>query len=221
MVPEILECLEFRSNNEHHRPVIDALALLKRFADSKAPSFPREETVPVEGVVRGLWKEAVIEAKADGRTRVNRITYEICVLEALRDKLRCKEIWVVGADRYRNPDDDLPADFEARREPYYQTLDLPLDAGAFIAKLQGEMRLALRTLNDGLPDNPLVRITSKKGGQITVTPFEPKPEPPNLLAIKAEITNTWPMTNLLDMVKEADLRLNFTEALKARLHMRA
>src|SRR6202048_3223010 len=36
MVPEILERLEFRSNNEHHRPVIDALALLKRFADSKA-----------------------------------------------------------------------------------------------------------------------------------------------------------------------------------------
>jgi hypothetical protein len=166
-------------------------------------------------VVRGLWREAVIEADADGRNRVNRITYEICVLEALRDKLRCKEIWVVGADRYRVPDDDLPSDFEARREPYYQALDLPLDAGEFIAKLQGEMRLALQILDDGLPGNPLVHITSKKGGQITVTPFEPQPEPPNLLAIKTEITSTWPMTNLLDMVKEADLRLNFTEALKS------
>jgi len=30
-------------------------------------------------VVRGLWREAVIEAEADGRIRVNRITYEICV----------------------------------------------------------------------------------------------------------------------------------------------
>jgi len=77
------------------------------------------------------------------------------------------------------------------------------------------MRLALRTLDDGLPSNPLVRITSKKGRQITVTPFDPKPEPPNLLAVKAEITNTWPMPNLLDMVKEANLRLNFTEALKS------
>jgi len=215
MVPEILERLEFRSNNEHHRPVIDALALLRRFADSKAPCFPPEETVPLDGVVRGLWREAVVETEADGRTRVNRITYEICVLEALRDKLRCKEIWVAGADRYRNPDDDVPADFEARREPYYQALDLPLDAGAFIEKLQDEMRLALQTLNDGLPGNPLVRITPKKGGQITVTPFDPQPEPPNLLAVKAEITGTWPMTNLLDMVKEADLRLNFTEALKS------
>lgn len=50
--------------------------------------------------------------EADGRNRVNRITYEICVLEALRVRLRCKEIWVAGADRYRNPDDDLPSDFE-------------------------------------------------------------------------------------------------------------
>src|ERR1700722_4276011 len=96
-----------------------------------------------------------------------------------------------------------------------RTCDLPLDASGFIAKLQNEMRLALETLNDGLPGNPLVRITPKKGGQVTVTPFDPQPEPPNLLAVKAEITSTWPMTNLLDMVKEADLRLNFTEALKS------
>ena len=215
MVPEILERLEFRSNNEHHRPVIEALELLKRFAGSKAHGFPPKETVPVDGVVRGLWREAVIETEADGRSCVNRITYEICVLEALRDRLRCKEIWVVGADRYRNPDDDLPSDFDAQREPYYQALDLPLDAGQFIAKLQNEMRLALQTLDDGLPSNPLVRITPKKGGQITVTPFEPQPEPPNLTAIKTEITSTWPMTSLLGMVKEADLRLNFTDALKS------
>jgi len=28
--------------------------------------------------------------------RVNRVNYEICVLTALRERLRCKEIWVVG-----------------------------------------------------------------------------------------------------------------------------
>ena len=51
-------------------------------------------------------------------------------------QLRCKEIWVVGANRYRNPDEDLPADFEAQRTPYYQALKLPLDADRFIADLQ-------------------------------------------------------------------------------------
>ena len=59
----------------------------------------------------------MIEDAHDGRERINRINYEIAVLQALRDRLRCKEIWVVGADRYRNPDEDLPADFDDAREP--------------------------------------------------------------------------------------------------------
>jgi TnpA family transposase len=217
MVPEILQRLEFCSNNERHRPIIQALDLLKRYADSKLQTFPVEEMVPIDDIVRGLWREAVFEKDAKGRQRVNRITYEICVLEALRDKLRCKEVWVVGANRYRNPDDDLPADFEAQRIPYYQALKLPLEADRFIADLQAEMREAIRILDAGMPRNLGVKISRKrnKDAWITVTPFDPQPDPPNLTAIKAETLATWPMTSLLDMLKEADLRLNFTDVLKS------
>src|SRR5208282_6422875 len=45
MVPEILQCLEFCSNNERHRPIIQALDLLKCYADSKLQTFPAEEVV--------------------------------------------------------------------------------------------------------------------------------------------------------------------------------
>ena len=217
MVPQILRRLEFRSNNEHHRPVLLAIDLLKRYADSKLQTFPIEEVVPVDDIVRGLWREAVVENDAKGQQRINRITYEICVLEALREKLRCKEVWVVGANRYRNPDEDLPTDFEARRAPYYQALNLPLEADRFIADLQSEMRDALQTLDAGMPGNRLVNIGRKrnKDGWITVTPFDPQPDPANLIAIKSEIAATWSMTGLLDMVKETDFRLNFTGALKS------
>ena len=91
--------------------------------------------------------------------------------EALRDKLRCKEVWVVGANRYRNPDDDVPADFEAQRTPYYQALNLPLEADRFVADVQAEMRQALHILDAGLPTNALVRIGLKRAGRITVTPI--------------------------------------------------
>jgi TnpA family transposase len=215
MVPQILEALEFRSNNQAHRPVIRALELLKRYADQPARTFPVSEDVPLDGIVAGLWREAVQEKDGKGRLRINRISYEICVLEALRDGIRCKEIWVVGAQRYRNPDEDLPADFETQRERYYQALNLPLEADTFIATLQAEMREALRTLDRGLAGNRWVRITEAQGGRITVTPFDPLPEPPNLITLKAEIAATWPMTGLLDMIKETDLRLNFTAALKS------
>lgn len=217
MVPEILRRLEFRSNNAHHRPIIQALDLLKRYAGTRLQTFPTEEVVPIDGIVPGLWREAVVEKDAKGHQRINRITYEICVLEALRDKLRCKEVWVVGANRYRNPDEDLPADFEAQRTPYYEALKLPLDADRFIADLQAEMRVALQVLDTGLPRNHHVRIGRKRGKDawITVTPFDPQPEPPNLTAVKAETVATWPMTSLLDMLKESDLRLNFTNVLKS------
>lgn len=33
---------------------------------------------------------------------------------------------MVGANRYRNPDQDLPADFDENREGRYEALDLPL-----------------------------------------------------------------------------------------------
>lgn len=55
--------------------------------------------MPWEGVIRDHGREAVLETDAPGRPRVNRLTYEMCVLQALRDQLRCKEIGVVGADR--------------------------------------------------------------------------------------------------------------------------
>ncbi len=215
MVPKLLAALEFRSNNERHRPVMQALELVKRFADTKVRTFPADEEVPLDGVVRGLWRDAVVEKDAAGRDRINRVTYEVAVLEALREQLRCKEIWVVGANRYRNPDEDLPADFEANRDEYYKALDLPLDADRFISQLQDEMREALGTLNGGLKKNPDVRIGPKGGGWITLTPLDAQPDPPNLKAFKAELNATWPMTSLLDMVKETDLRLSFTNVLKS------
>ena len=215
MVPKLLASLEFRSNNERHRPVMQALELVKRFADTKLRNFPVEEEVPLDGVVRGLWRDAVVEKDATGRDRVNRVTYEVAVLEALREQLRCKEIWVVGANRYRNPDEDLPADFEVNRDEHYKALNLPLDADRFITQLRNEMREALGTLNTGLKKNPAVRISPKAGGWITLTPLDKQPDPPNLAAFKAELNATWPMTSLLDMVKETDLRLDFTDALKS------
>ena len=215
MVPQLLETLSFRSNNEVHQPVICALEIVKRYAGTKLRIFPIEEIVPLEGVVRGLWREAVVETDTQGRSRVNRITYEICLLEALREQLRCKEIWVVGANRYRNPDEDLPTDFEALRTPYYEALNLPLEANRFVLGLQEEMRKALQTLDSGLARNPDVRISDKAGGWIAVTPLTAQPEPANLAALKAEIAEAWPMTSLLDMLKETDLRLNFTDTLRS------
>jgi hypothetical protein len=121
----------------------------------------------------------------------------------------------IGANRYRDPDEDLPADFELKREGYYKALNLPLDADRFITELQTEMCEALNAFDGGLKKNRCVRIGPKGGGWITLTPLDAQPDPPNLTALKTELNAIWPMTSLLDMVKETDLRLGFTDVLKS------
>lgn len=107
---------------------MDALALLQRYRDRKGTTFPASEKVPLEleGVVNADWQEWVRDDQRGGL--VNRISYEWCVLTTLREKVRCKELLVKGAYRFRNPDEDLPQDFELRREEYYSALEQPREA---------------------------------------------------------------------------------------------
>jgi len=213
LLPPLLDTLEFCSNNDAQQPVVQAVQLLKRYATSKARTFAAADVVPLRGVVRPGWRELVIEHDKKGRPRVNRISYELHVLQAVRERVRCKEVWVSGADRYRNPDDDLPSDFAMRREAYYQDLGQPLEAEAFTGRLQREMAEALAKLDRELPSNPHVRLVERRNGKnaIRLSPLTALPEPPNLIRLKLELGRRWPDTSLLDMLKEVDLRIHFTE----------
>lgn len=215
IVPILLSLLEFRSNNDIHRPVIEALELLKKYKDSKQRYYASSEEVPIEGIIRSSWQELILEQQEDDSVRINRINYELAVLQALRDGLRCKEIWVVGASRYRNPDQDLPTDFEENREVYYQALSQPTNIDKFITNLQEQMLESLAKLDQRMPKNQEVQILQKSNGWIRLSPFEPSPEPINLDRLKTEIERCWSSTSLLDMLKETDLRVNFTQHFKS------
>jgi TnpA family transposase len=213
ILPVLLQTIEFHCNNAQYQPIIKALNLLKAYVDTKKPFAP-DADVPMEGVVSSDWQDAVSSDKQHPET-VDRIAYEICVLRSLREKLRCKEIWVAGGNRYRDPDQDLPQDFEQRRADYYQDLHQPLDVEAFITQIQANMTEALTRLNQGIPHNATVEILSQRGGRIKVSPLKPQPEPMNIQHLKDQIYQRWPLTPLLDVLKETDFRLNFTEHFKS------
>ena len=216
MVPLLVNMLAIRSNNTAHQPVADALALVKRYASAAIVYYPTDETIPIAGVVRPMWRELVVEKDKEGETRINRVNYELCVLDALQEKLRSRELWIVGANKYRNPDDDLPKDFEDKRTEYYEALGHPEKAEAFINTLRQEMIDALTSFDQALPTlSDHVRILDKKGGWISLTPLTAQPEPQNLRKLKAEIVKRWGITSLLDILKEADLRIGFTHHFKS------
>jgi len=215
MVPELLEILDFRSNNELYRPVIRALQLVKDYVRSPRQYYPDHEIIPIKEVVAPKWREFVVEQDDDGTSRVNRLNYEVCTLQALREKVRVREIWIEGANRYRDPDEDLPTDFSQKRATYYEALHQPTEADVFIEKLKEEMRKALRSLDGAMPRirDKVRLLPNRKKKPISITPLAPQPEPRNLLSLKQEVGSRWPNTALLDMLKETALRTGFPDVL--------
>ncbi|MFB5664087.1 Tn3 family transposase [Alteribacillus sp. HJP-4] len=211
-ITDLLSILEFRSNNPKHQPVIKALDLVKKYIGTRQKYFPIDDDILIDEVVPSKFMKVVLEKDTKGNSRVNRINYEISVLQSLRDKLRCKEIWVVGADRYRDPEEDLPTDFEKKRQEYYDALDLSMDVDSIISKLQKELDNKLGQLNQSVPNDPKVSISNYRNGWISVSPLEPQPEPERLIQLKQVVAKRWWLLELIDMFKETDLRTDFTGA---------
>jgi TnpA family transposase len=204
MLPRLLGALEFRSNNLAHRPIIAALGLLARYCHrpGAARFYDPGEVVPLASVVPAEWGEAVVDAG-----RVERVPYELCVLRALRGAIRRREVWVVGADRWRDPEADLPSDFEDNRERHYAALRQPLDPTAFVADLRRRMEEALEHFDQaiGRDETGGVSIGARRGEPwIGVPKLEAQPEPSGLDRVKSEIIGRWGNLDLLAMLGEAD-----------------
>ncbi|NGO71269.1 Tn3 family transposase, partial [Streptomyces boncukensis] len=212
MLKPLLKALELKCNNTAYRPVMDALDLLDRYLDQpikEGAFFDEAERVPLDQVVAEQWRKAVVDEKG----RVERIPYELCVLVALRDALRRREIWVVGANRWRNPEDDLPPDFEDNRDVHYAAIKKPLDAKAFTDVLEDRLREALARFDTALQLGTTggVEVTTRRGEPwIKVSPLGKQEEPENLVELKAEIERRWGTIDLLDILKEAEFATGFT-----------
>lgn len=207
MIQPLLNNVDFRSNNDEHQPILDALALIKKYYNSNKTYFPNNEFVPIT-CLPDKWRKRITDHNTG---RIRRVCYEVYVLKKLTDRIRCREIWIEGSFKHRNPDDDLPNNFEANKIEYFEDLSLPIDSDVFIGQLKQNLTDALTGLNDSVPSNKKVRISCKNGGRIIVTPLSPQKEPRNVDFIKKKLQTKWEGTSLIDMLKEVDLKNEFTQ----------
>lgn len=211
----LLESFTFKSNTPDGNSILEAIELIKEYRDDTFKYFPSQAVVSIKNVVPNEWHAHVIEASdnssGDQSIKVNRINYEIAVLEELRKTLRCKSIWIVGAYRFRNPDEDLPQDFDENREHYFKLMALPSNANDFVKALQDNLDHHLKLLNNSILCNDKVKIMDKHGGRIKLAPSDPQIEPANLGKLHKIIQQRWSTINLIDILKETDLRIGFTD----------
>jgi len=213
-MPNVLRRITFRSAAQD-APILKALRIVIDHMDSKQQRYPGSLDVPITGIVPIGWRGLVLEGSGRGQC-VNRVAYEICVLMVLREKLKCREIWVEHARRYRNPEEDLPKDFKENKAKYYATLGLSETPSSYVRALREEMTTALKNLDRTLPDNPKVALNQTKDGyRFRVSPTAPMDDPLNLALLKDVVFQRWGGTTLLDVLKETDLQLNFTKHLRS------
>lgn len=136
--------------------------------------------------------------------------YELAVLEHFSQELSVKNIWVKGAYKYQNPTKDMPTDFEEKKAYYFELLNTPKNPDDFIASMKKELEENLILLNENLPNNEKVTFVKRKNGAIKLSPSDPQELSINLASLHQEINQHWPNVPLIDLLKEVDFRVGFT-----------
>lgn len=201
----------------HHRH--DFLAILK-VMQFKSASLS-ELCLAIDAILNNteLSLKGIVSKKIQKIVDSDRMYAEIAVLRVLQKELKCKNVWIKSTFKYTDPEKDLPQDFWEKKQAYCQMLNLPEDGKIKIPQLKAEMVEAIKAFNDTIKMNPDVKIKKRthKSGQTTarlcLTPYQAQQESPNIQALKNEIERLWPNNSLLDMLKEADLRVSLTQDL--------
>lgn len=133
MVPTLLSVLSCQAHKDPPQPVIEARALVQQSASRRRRLYANEAEGPRDGVVPKAWQGPVVAAAPHGQPRLNRRHDALQPLTALRERGRCKAIWLPGAQRARHPEDALPLACPDQRLAYAQALPPPRAAEALLA----------------------------------------------------------------------------------------
>ena len=218
MLPPLLAALEFRCNNTAYRPVMDALELLASYAARRrqAAVLRPPTRPPIDGVVPAAWREAVV----DEHGRVERIPYELCVLVALRDAIRRREVLRRRrAGGGATPRTTCPATSTPPATSHYAALRQPTDPTEFIADLRQRMTDALDRLDHGAGRRHRRRGEDHDPARRAVD------QVPKLAALaraadtcrrsRTRCCRRWGTLDLLDVLKDAD----FLDRVHPRVHL--
>jgi len=176
----------------------------------------KTEYYPVDcGVItKGLISPLDLKVIQNSEERINRLYYEIATLGLLKKELRCKNIWAESAFKYCDPEKDLPVYSKKIKSLHCKMLNISENPHKEVLALKHNMLKALKEFNCSIANDPEVRIGIKaKKPHIYLTPYVAQLPPINIELLKDEIACLWPNTSLLDMLKEADLRVGLTSEL--------
>ncbi len=215
MLKPILGNITFKANNPAYGPLLEGIALICQYMDSKLKYYPPSKEISLKLITTNYWKDLIVTNSTDG-TKISRVYFELLVLQKLERSLKCKEVWIEGAFKFRNPDEDLPSDWSVNRSEYYKKINIPLQASSFIEPIKEEMMKSLRLANNFFTNKNnevyIYRSGKSEKGLFRIPKLQKRPERPILQEIKDHVVDRWGILYLLDVLLEADRQTNFTRS---------
>ena len=202
MLSPVMDALDFDSSSAEN--MMEGISLVKKNINSNSIYYSDDDYIPTDGVIKKSHIDKVLVEK-----RARRIDYELSLLQSLRNRLKVKEIWTKSGYKYRNPEDDLPKDFDEKRREYYLMLGKDESAEKFVSDLQSDLKNHLTMLDKNISSNKLVKIVTHPKVRVKVCKVSRQPSPENVERIKKEVFSKWGFIDLLDIVKETDLFVDF------------
>ncbi len=212
MLRPVMETLLFRANNPADQPLLDGIALVCKYLDKKHVHYPQTEEIP-EGLLTGDLKRMGIQ-EVKGTPRVVKHYFELAVLQRLEKALNHKKVWVEGAFRYRNPDQDLPQDWHEESFNYYAKHQIPKRSADFVDPIYEELVASLEKANEFFGQRQDVYIYYPGNGEkgfFRIPKIAPGPDHPILREIKQLVLDRWGILELVDILLEADRQVNFSK----------
>jgi Tn3 transposase DDE domain len=202
-LPLLLDTLHFQATDAGER-VLEAIRALREI-DSKHSLT--EADVPT-GIVTRAWRRLVLSEPG----KVSRRAYTFCALEALRDALHRRDVFVSRSERWGDPRSVLLPEraWEISREQTRTSLKLPTDPKEFVAILDTELDAAYQRTLDGLRrEHPIFEVVE---GRIDLEKLDALDEPSSLRALRARIDAMLPDVDLPELLLEIATRTRFTTA---------
>jgi TnpA family transposase len=202
--PDLLRTVTFQATPAA-QPLVRALRFLTDLEDRRESDLSR---APLDVIPRGWRRFAIGPGHA-----IDRRAYTLCVLQALQDGLRRRDLFVGRSDRWGDPRIKLlhGPDWEAARPQVCRVLGRQVTAAAEWEQLGHQLDEAYRRTAGNLPTNAAVRIEAVAGRDtLILTPLDKLDEPPGLLALRRAVAALLPRVDLPDILLEIEARTRFT-----------
>lgn len=197
--PRLLRSLRFEGNRVARR-LMTQLDLL-RASNARGDRCPL--TTANAAFAPGPWRRRIVREDGSLDTKL----WEIGLMFALRDRLRAGDIWVPGAGRYRDLDEDL---VPAATVPACRRLAVPLSADRWLDDRRSRLGRLLAAVGDAADRDDLANAVVHDG--VLKLKRLDRAVPEAAASVVAALYRRLPETRITNILLEVDQGTGFTDA---------